>query len=75
MKTRLLLLTVLICNILSACSIDSDDNSDKKKTTLQEEHVWKSQTDALKQAQEVGKLANDMIEKQRKAMEKLNNEQ
>ncbi len=86
MKTRLLLLTVLIGITLSACSVDSGDkidnnidnniskNSDNKKSTLTGEHVWKSQTDALKHAQQVAKQANDMIEKQRKAMEKLNNE-
>ncbi len=75
MKTRLLILAVLIFNILGACSVDSDDDNGDKMSTLKGEHVWKSQTDALKQAQDVSKLAKDAMQKQRKAMEKLNNEQ
>jgi len=67
-----LFLIIAICMVLSACSNDSDKKSELELTG---EHVWKAQTDALKQAQEVGALANDAVEKQRKVLEKLNNEQ
>jgi len=55
----------------AACS-SSDDNSSGNRATLNGDHVWKDQTEALKQAQEVSALANEAAEQQRKAMEELN---
>ncbi|NOX43489.1 MAG: hypothetical protein GXP19_07130 [Gammaproteobacteria bacterium] len=78
MKILVLSLIVLMSFALSACSRDSGDSGDKsndQKTTLNADPIWKTQTDSLKQAQEVGKLANDMAEKQRKAMAELNDKQ
>ncbi len=76
MKFLPLFLFVMFILILGACS--SGDNSssdnlsvDNNKATLNGDHVWKEQTDALKQAQEVSALANESAEQQRKAMEEI----
>lgn len=69
MKIVTLLFVFLLGITLNACS-DSKD----RQAELNGNHVWKAQTDALKKAQEAGKLANDVAEKQRKALEKFNQE-
>ena len=76
MKFLTLFLFVMFMLVLGACS--SGDNSggdssggDNNKATLNGDHVWKEQTDALKQAEEVSALANESAEQQRKAMEEL----
>jgi len=73
MKTRLLFLTVFITITMSACSSDSDIQ-EKMDSKAKGEHIWKAQTDALKQAEAAGKLANEMVEQQRKTLDKLNQE-
>jgi hypothetical protein len=76
MKFLTLFLFVMFTLVMGACS--SDDNSggknnggDNNKATLNGDHVWKEQTDALKQAEEVSALTNDAAEQQRKAMEEI----
>ena len=76
MKYLQLFLFVMFTLVLGACS--SGDNSggdnisvDNNKATLNGDHVWKEQTDALKQAEEVSALTNDATEQQRKAMEEI----
>mgnify|MGYP000607183974 CR=1 FL=1 len=71
MKFLQLFLFVIFILFLGACSSGDNSSSDNKKATLNGDHVWKEQTDALKQAQEVSALANESAEQQRKAMEEL----
>ncbi len=76
MKFLPLFLFVMFILILGACSSGDNSSNDKlsidnNKATLNGDHVWKEQTDALKQAQEVSALANESAEQQRKAMEEI----
>ena len=72
MKFLLHFLLTMFIVALAACSSDDDSGGDNNKATLNGDHVWKEQTEALKQAQEVSALANEAAKKQRKAMEELN---
>ena len=71
MKFLQLFLFVMFILVLGACSSGDNSSVDNNKATLNGDHVWKEQTDALKQAEEVSALTNDATEQQRKAMEEI----
>ena len=65
---QFLLLPVMLLTLI-ACS-----THDEEVEKLNGNHVWKEQTDALKQAREVEVLTNKMLEDQKKKMDELNNQ-
>ena len=61
-----ILLSILLLTLV-ACS-----THDEEVEKLNGNHVWKEQTDTLKQAREVEALANKLLEDQKKKMDELN---
>ena len=67
MKTPLIA-TLLACGlILGACSQDDDSDSASKD----QDHIWKNQTDALKQAQQLQGTLNEETRRKEKQLEEV----
>lgn len=56
--------------IMTACSEDKKEAS--TKTEVKNDHVWKTQTDALQSAKDSAKKMQETMNKQQEAMEKSN---
>lgn len=65
---QLMLLPILLLTLV-ACS-----THDEEVEKLEGNHVWKEQTNTIKQAREVEALANSLLEDQKKKMDELNNQ-
>ena len=63
---QFLLLPVMLLTLIG-CS-----THDEEVEKLNGNHVWKEQTDTLKQARGVEEMANQLLEDQKKKMDELN---
>ena len=62
------LMFIFVLIVLSACSAESESQSEKASG----EHVWKAQTDSLDKAAEVEGMILDSAEQTRQAIESNN---
>ncbi len=63
---KLLITTLTLASLLqTACSQDTD------KAENDQDHVWKTQTDALKQAQQLQGSLNEETERKQKQLEEI----
>jgi len=65
-----LLLISTLSLLIASCSDDATEKSSENKKS--DDHVWKTQTDALKSAKEVTKKMQETIKQQQEQMDENN---